>query len=136
MNFICPNLAVCGFGDIGTRDQFLHRGLQAQLQCPDALDPRLAGCVEGMALPFADAAPIPANLFAQSQAWLASHWDQGNRILISCAAGIRRSATMADSLLVSKGGLTYLEAIEEVMAKRLEANPNSAALASASLLCG
>lgn len=108
----------------------------AQLQCADAFDRWIAECVEVKSLPFVDGAPIPVDLFMKSQAWLASHWDQGSKILISCAAGMSRSVTMAAALLTLKGGVTFLDAIDEVMIKRPEANPHPMVLASASMHCG
>ena len=136
MNFIRPNLAVSGYHGIGTRDQFLRHGFHAHLQCADGFDRWLRDSVVVAAMVFPDGTPIPADLFAKSQAWLAGHWDQGDRILISCAAGISRSVSMAAALLALKGGANFLDAIDEVMAKRPEANPHPSVLASASMLCG
>jgi hypothetical protein len=136
MNFIRPNIAVCGFHEIGTQDQFARHGFHGQLQCAEAFDPWLVESIDVLALPFADGAPIPSGIFFQGQAWLAGHWDLGNRVLISCAAGASRSVTMASALLTLKAGVAFPDAVAEVMAKRPEANPHPVVLASASVLCG
>lgn len=136
MNFIRPNLAVSGFHGIGTRDQFLRHGFHAHLQCADGFDRWLRDSVDVAAMVFPDGTPIPADLFAKSQAWLAGHWDRDSKILVSCAAGMSRSVTMAVALLTLKGGVSFLDAIEEVMAKRPEANPHPMVLASAAAMCG
>ena len=104
MNYIRDNLAVCGFGDIGSREQFEAHGFRVQLQCAEHFDPWLPECVEVMAAPFDDGAPIPKELFHTAQDWLAAHWDSGFKILISCAAGHSRSVTMAIALLSRKDG--------------------------------
>ena len=136
MIFIRPNLAVCGFRGIGTRDQFLHHGFDAQLQCAESFDSWLPACLDVKASPFADAAPIPPEVFAASQAWLAGHWDQGHKILISCAGGASRSATMAIGLLALKGGLTFLEATTQTLQLVPDAYPHPLVLVSAALMCG
>lgn len=136
MNFVRSNLAVCGFRGIGTPDQFRRLGFQAQLQCAEAFDPWLAECLEVKALPFADAAPIPAAIFSSSQAWLVGHWDQGSRIFISCAGGASRSVTMAAALLALKTNLSFLGATAELMEKVPDAYPHPMVLVSASLMCG
>ena len=136
MNFIRPNLAVCGFQGIGTQDRFRQHGFHAQFQCADPFDPWLTECLEVKALPFPDAAPIPPAIFAEGQAWLGGHWDQGNKILISCAGGASRSVTMAIAMLTLKADVTFLSATAEVIEKIPEAYPHPFVLVSASLLCG
>ena len=136
MNFIRPNLAVCGFHHIRRQEQFQQYGFHAQLQCAAPFDPWLAECVEVKALPFYDAAPIPSGIFWEAQAWLARHWDQGNRILVSCAGGASRSVTMAIVLLSLKAGVTFLSATAEVIEKVPDAYPHPLVLLSASCLCG
>ena len=83
MHFIRPNLAVCGFHHIRRQEQFQQYGFHAQLQCAAPFDPWLAECVEVKALPLYDAAPMPSGIFWEAQAWLARHWDHGNRLLVS-----------------------------------------------------
>ena len=136
MNFIRPNLAVSGFDGVRARERFLSLGFDAQLQCAEGFDRWVAECVEVKALPFVDGAPIPAQTFAQSQAWLGGHWDLGHKILISCAAGMSRSVAMTAALLALKANVRFVDAIAEVMAKRPEANPHPMVLASAAAMCG
>ena len=67
---------------------------------------------------------------------MAHHWDQGNRILISCAGGASRSVTMAIALLSLKAGVTFLSATAEAIEKIPAAYPHPLVLLSASYLCG
>src|SRR4029079_5129558 len=71
MYYIRDNLAVCGFHHIGQRADFESHGFRVQLQCAEPYDPWLAECVQVMATPFADGAPIPKDLFNSAPDWLA-----------------------------------------------------------------
>src|SRR5258706_3710950 len=136
MHFIRDNLAVCGYHHIGKRDEFESHRFGAQLQCTENYDPWLTECLEVMSAPFDDGIPIPEALFHTAQAWLAVHWDSGCKILISCAAGRSRSVTMAISLLASKGGLSFLEAANDVISRVPDAYPHPYVLVSASHFLG
>lgn len=136
MNFIRDNLAICGFHDIGSREEFESHSFRVQLQCTEPFDPWLAECVEVMTAPFRDGAPIPEDLFRTAQGWLATHWDSGSKILISCAAGQSRSVTMAVALLNRKEGLTFFDAAQDVIGHVPGAYPHPYVLASASLFSG
>lgn len=136
MHYIRENLAVCGFHDIGSREEFGSHGFRVQLQCTEPFDPWLAECVEVMSAPFHDGAAIPQDLFHAAQDWLAAHWDSGFKILISCAAGQSRSVTMAIALLSRKGGLSFLDAAHDVIGRVPGAYPHPYVLASASMFAG
>jgi hypothetical protein len=136
MHYIRDNLAVCGYHHIGQREEFESHHFRAQLQCTDNYDPWLPECLEVMSAPFDDGMPIPEPLFHASQDWLAAHWDSGYKILISCAAGRSRSVTMAIALLSRKGGLSFLEAANDVIGRVPDAYPHPYVLASASLFSG
>jgi len=127
---------VCGFGGIGTREDFQLHGFRAQLQCTEPFDPWLPECVEVMATPFSDGALIPSGLFHGAQNWLAKHWDSGGKILISCAGGQSRSVTMAAALLCLKTQLKFVDAVHEVIVRVPGAYPHPYVLASAASLCG
>lgn len=134
MHYIRDNLAVCGFHGIGRRDDFETHGFRVQLQCAEPFDLWLPECVEVKSMPFADGAPIPKDLFHESQDWLAKHWDSGCKILISCAAGQSRSVTMAAALVSRKARLRFLDAVNEVVARVPGAYPHPYVLASAAAL--
>ena len=136
MYYIRDNLAVCGFHHIGQRADFESHGFRVQLQCAEPYDPWLAECVQVMATPFADGAPIPKDLFNSAQDWLAGHWDARAKILISCAAGQSRSVTMAIALIARKAGPDFIEAAREVIRTVPGAYPHPHVLVSASALCG
>jgi hypothetical protein len=136
MHYIRDNLAVCGYHHIGKREEFASHGFRAQLQCTDNYDPWLTECLEVLQAPFDDGVPIPQELFHTAQDWLAGHWDSGGKILISCAAGRSRSVTMAIALLSRKGGLSFLEAANDVISRVPDAYPHPYVLASASLFLG
>jgi len=136
MHYIRDNLAVCGFHGIGIREEFVMHGFHAQLQCTEPFDPWLLDCVAVMSAPFSDGAPIPAALFHEAQTWLASHWDTGAKILISCAAGQSRSVTMAIALLSRKARVRFVDAAREVVTRVPGAYPHPYVLASAASLCG
>jgi hypothetical protein len=136
MHYIRDNVAVCGYHHIGRREEFESHGFRAQLQCTDNYDPWLTECLEVMSAPFDDGVPIPEALFHTAQGWLAAHWDSGRKILISCAAGRSRSVTMAIALLSRKGGLSFLEAANEVISRVPDAYPHPYVLASAAFFSG
>ncbi|HEV8096364.1 MAG TPA: dual specificity protein phosphatase [Burkholderiales bacterium] len=136
MHYIRNNLAVCGYHHIGQREEFESHGFRVQLQCTEHYDPWLAECVEVMSAPFDDGIPIPEALFHTAQDWLAAHWDSGCKILISCAAGRSRSVTMAIALLNRKGGLSFLEAANDVISRVPDAYPHPYVLASAARFSG
>jgi hypothetical protein len=135
MKYIRNNLAVCGFHHIGSRADFESHGFRVQLQCTEHYDPWLAECVEVMAAPFHDGAPIPKDLFHSAQGWLAGHWDSGCKILISCAAGQSRSVTMAIALLARKSGQPFLAVAQDVIARVPDAYPHPYVLVSAAAFC-
>jgi|SRR5436190_3974003 len=136
MYYIRDNLAVCGFHHIGQRADFESHGFRVQLQCASPYDSWLAECVDVMAAPFADGAPIAKDLFNSTQDWLAGHWDSRAKILISCAAGHSRSVTMAIALIARKAGPDFLEAAREVIRVVPGAYPHPHVLVSASAFCG
>jgi hypothetical protein len=136
MQYIRDNLAVCGFHGIGRREDFVLHGFRVQLQCTEPFDGWLSECVDVLATPFSDGAPIPPELFHKAQNWLALHWDSGDKILISCAAGQSRSVTMAMALLSRKAHLKFVDAAHEVVARVPTAYPHPYILASAASLCG
>lgn len=136
MYYIRENLAVCGFHHIGRRESFEAHGFRVQLQCTGNYDSWLADCVEVLTLPFHDGIPVPEEVFRPAQAWLAGHWDRGAKILISCAAGQSRSVTMAIALLGRKGGLSFLEAANDVIRRVPGAYPHPHVLASAARFSG
>lgn len=136
MNYICDNLAICGFGGIGSREAFESHKFRVQLQCAEPFDPWLPECVEVMAAPFSDGAPIPGALFHGAQNWLAKHWDSGSKILISCAGGQSRSVTMAAALMSRKARLKFVDAVYEVITRVPGAYPHPYVLASAASYCG
>ena len=136
MHYIRNNLAVCGFHGIGSRDDFELHGFRVQLQCAEPFDPWLSECVEVMAAPFSDGAPIPSVLFHKAQNWLAKNWDSGGKILISCAAGRSRSVTMAIALISRNTRLKFVDAVYEAIARVPGAYPHPYVLASAAFFCG
>jgi hypothetical protein len=136
MNFVRDNLAICGFHEIGSREQFRSHGFDAQLQCTGPFDPWLEEEVEVKAMPFDDGMAIPARVFRDAQSWLDRHWDSRHRILISCAAGRSRSVTMTIALLHRRTALPFEQAAREVLAKRPEAYPHPDILLSAARYCG
>jgi hypothetical protein len=136
MNYVRDNLAICGFHEIGSREQFRSYGFNAQLQCTGPFDPWLGEELEVLAIPFDDGMAIPASVFRDAQRWLDRHWDSRHRILISCAAGRSRSVTMTIALLHRRTGQPFGEAAREVLAKRPEAYPHPDILLSAARYCG
>jgi protein-tyrosine phosphatase len=107
-----------------------------QLQCTEHYDSWLPECLEVMSAPFDDGIPIPEALFHAAQGWLDAHWDSGCKILVSCAAGRSRSVTMAIALLSRKGGLSFLDAANDVISRVPDAYPHPYVLASASFFSG
>ena len=136
MHHIRDNLAVCGFPDIGRREEFEAHGFSAQLQCAEPFDPWLQECVDVNTLPFVDGEPIPKVLFDKAMEWLIRHWESDSKILISCAGGQSRSVTMAIALLCTKSQLGFLEAVYDVMSRVPEAYPHPNVLVSAAKYCG
>ena len=136
MHYVRENVAICGFHEIGTRDQFRSHRFHAHLQCAGPFDAWLAEELEVKAMLFEDGIAIPAPVFRDAQSWLDVHWDRGHKILISCAAGRSRSVTMTIALLHRKAGRAFEDAIREVLAKRPEAYPHPDILLSACRYCG
>ena len=131
MRYIRDNLAVCGFGEIGSPEDFLKHCFQAQLQCTEYAETWLSQCLEVRSAFFDDGMQIPKTLFASSREWLGRHWDVGSKILISCAAGQSRSVTMAIALLSDKGRMAFVDAAIDVIRHVPDAYPHPYVLASA-----
>jgi hypothetical protein len=136
MYFVRSNLAVCGFADIGSRQQFETFQFHAQLQCAEDFDTWLTQCLEVKTLPFPDGFPIHYSLFQEAQTWLAQHWLAGHNILISCAAGQSRSVSMAIALLFLQGQGSFLEVARETCGLVKEAYPHPLVLVSTAKYCG
>ena len=135
IHHIKDNLSVCGFGGIGDRQSFESYGFKAHLQCLEGFEDWLKECVDVKCLPFDDGSPIPIDILEEAQNWLSKHWDQGDRILISCLAGESRSVAMAACLLSLKTDAGFSKACEEVFAKVPRAYPHPSTLLSAADYC-
>ena len=132
---IRENLSVCGFEGIGGRSSFERYGFEAHLQCVDGFDDWIEECVDVKCLPFDDGLPIPVDTLDEAQTWLSGYWDQGNKILISCAAGESRSITMAACLLTLKTDAGFSRACKEIFTKVPGAYPHPNILVSAANYC-
>ena len=133
---IKENLSVCGFEGIVDRPSFESYGFEAHLQCVEGFEDWLKECVDVKCLSFDDGLPIPVDMIDEAQTWLSEHWDQDNKILISCAAGESRSVTMAACLLTLKTDTGFSRACKEVFTKVPGAYPHPNILVSAADNCG
>ena len=82
-------------------------------------------------VPFDDGAPIPPNKFAAALAFMRFAWENQGKILVHCAAGISRSATMVASFLHYSHQMDFNDAVTYIMSKRPVVNPAISVLNSA-----
>lgn len=135
MNFVRDNLAVCGFADISSREEFEVHGFHAQLQCVASYDAWLKECVDVKCLPFDDGVLIPKVLFDEAREWFLRHWESGSKILVSCAGGQSRSVTMSAALLSMATHVGFYDCIREVLSRVPGAYPHPYVLVSAASHC-
>lgn len=63
--------------------------------------------------------------FALTNAWIDEHREKGDKVLVHCAAGRSRSASIVIAYLMNRLDLTLAQALQFVKSKRPQVSPNS-----------
>ena len=77
-------------------------------------------------LPLEDGYPVPEDIFRQGLAFILTHYQQKNKVLISCGAGISRSVAFVVAALKETEQMPLLEAYQTVLNVHSKALPHPA----------
>lgn len=70
------------------------------------------------------------NLFPETFAWIEQQFGEGRNVIVHCAAGVSRSATVVIAYLIRKHQWVFDEAFSFVKSKRSLISPNSGFIAA------
>lgn len=97
------------------------KSIQAILQLADKVEhPN----IETLYLPVEDFAPLSSKLLERGVAFIRSQKKLGNRILVTCGAGINRSSSFCTAALKEEEGLSVFDAFKEVKSKHPQSMPH------------
>ncbi|HEY8477113.1 MAG TPA: dual specificity protein phosphatase [Chloroflexota bacterium] len=128
LSWVTPSLAVGAAFPPGTEERLVELGIGAVVDLraegrDDAERLSQLG-IRFLHLPTVDHAPLAVETFEQGVRWVLDQMSEGTPVLIHCAQGVGRSATLACAVLVASGYRPH-EALHLVKLKRTQASPNA-----------
>jgi len=121
MDQIRPWLFIGAYRDTLNKSYLEFKSIQAMLQLAEKVEqPNIIS----LYLPVEDLAPISSDHIRQGVDFIREHKQKGNRILVSCGAGINRSSAFSAAALKEEEGLTLFEAFKDVKRHHPESMPH------------
>ena len=121
MDQIRPWLFIGKYRDTLHLDDLRSKSIQAMLNLAEKVE---QPGIESLYLPVEDFAPLKFNLLEQGVTFIREHKELGNRVLVTCGAGINRSSSFCTAALIAEEGLSLLEAFKEVKKNHPESLPH------------
>ena len=121
MDQIRPWLYIGAYRDTLNKSYLDFKSIGAMLQLAEQVaQPNIIS----LYLPVQDLAPISVEHIRQGVDFVREHKQRGNRILVSCGAGINRSSAFCTAVLREEEGLSLFDAFKDVKHKHPESMPH------------
>lgn len=121
MDQIRPWLFIGKFRETLFLDTLRSKSIQAMLNLAEKVE---QPDIESLYLPVEDFAPLKFDLLEQGVSFIREQKELGNRVLVTCGAGINRSSSFCTAALKEEEGLSVFDAFKEVKSKHPQSMPH------------
>lgn len=121
MDQIRPWLFIGKFRETLFLDTLRSKSIQAMLNLAEKVE---QPDIESLYLPVEDFAPLKFDLLKQGVSFIREQKELGNRVLVTCGAGINRSSSFCTAALKEEEGLSVFDAFKEVKSKHPQSMPH------------
>lgn len=121
MDQIRPWLFIGKFREALFLDTLRSKSIQAMLNLAEKVE---QPDIESLYLPVEDFAPLKFDLLKQGVSFIREQKELGNRVLVTCGAGINRSSSFCTAALKEEEGLSVFDAFKEVKSKHPQSMPH------------